>query len=111
MRVRPGWIKPFRLEFDSKICLVNPNSFLKNVRFHQWFSIFFTSRTPPKLHGIWPPEPSSQNVLFQGHLQETKISVKNVYAVNTYSNMCTRFLDFSKIADLQARSAALGAAL
>ena len=37
--------------------------------------------------------------------------MENLYARNVYSNMCTRFLDFSKIADLQARSTALGAAL
>ena len=29
---------------------MNPNSFLKNVRFYQRFSIFFTSRAPPKSH-------------------------------------------------------------
>ena len=71
----------------------------------------FSCQGLPKSHVIWPPEPSSQSVLFQGHLQETKIRVKNLLAVNTYSNVRARFRDFSKIADLQARSAALGAAL
>ena len=47
-----------------------------------------------------------QNVLFQGNkdLIEKPICYE-------YIQTCTHFLDFSKTADLQARSAALGAAL
>ena len=75
------------------------------------FNLFHV-KDPPKLHGIWPPDPSSHNVLFQGQPPRNKdLSEKPIYAVNTNSNMCTRSLDFSEIADLQARSAALGAAL
>ena len=66
MRVGPEGINPFRPEFDSKICLMNPNSFLKNLRSYQWFSIC-----------IWQlcnlaAGPSSQNVLFQGQPPRNK---------------------------------------
>ena len=71
MRVRNEWIKPLRPEFDSKICLMNPNSFLKNVRFYQWFSIFFMSGTP-KVTWNLAAGPSSQNVVFQGQPPRNK---------------------------------------
>ena len=75
------------------------------------FNLFHV-KDPPKITCNLTTGPSSQNVLFQGQPPRNKdLSEKPIHAVNTYSNMCTRFLDFSKIADLQARSAAPSAAL
>ena len=107
MRVTPEWINPFRPGFDSKICLVNPNSFLKNIRFYQWFSIFFMSRTP-KIRWNLAAGPSSQNVLFQGQPPRKKdLSENPIRCEYIFKHVHA----FSKIADLQARSAALGAVL
>ena len=71
MRVSPEWNNPFRPEFDSNICFMNPNSFLKNVCFYQWSSVFFMSRTP-KITCNLAAGPSSQNVLFQGQPPRNK---------------------------------------
>ena len=43
-------------------------------------------------------------------LRRQPVSTQRVF-IRAWLSICTRFLDFSKIADLQARSAALGAAL
>ena len=64
----------------------------------------------PKLHVIWPPDPHVIMCCFRDNLQETKIRVEKPIREYIFKRACF-FLGFSKIADLQARSAALGAAL
>ena len=109
MDLNPYMVNPF-----MNSCLMNPNSFLKNVCFHQWFSIFFMSRTPQNYITCNMAGPSSQNV-FQGQPPRNKdFSEKHTLWIHIQT--CARVLSillFSrwKIADLQARSAALGAAL
>ena len=58
-------------------------------------------------------DPHLKNVLFQGQPPRNKdLSGKPIRSEYVFKHVhAARFLDFSKIADLQARSAALGAAL
>ena len=46
------------------------------------FNLFHVKDTPKITFGNLAAGPSSQNVLFQGHLK-----VENLYALNTYSNV------------------------
>ena len=55
------------------------------------FSLFHV-KDRPKLHVIWPPEPSSHNVLFQGQPPRNKDSSGKTYTLRTRIQTCARVL-------------------
>ena len=82
----------------------------KEKGFYGSGALTFSCEGPPKWY-VFGHGPPSQNISFQGP-PRSKIWVTNVRFENTYIQRFAHiFTTFSKIADLQARSAALGAAL